>query len=380
LSPTGIPINFAIGPGAVGVGSGVVAIGGDISGVADNASRVANAANAFGTGAVALGDGTLASGPGAVAWGAPFTGDPANVADTTTTTQGLTAIGPGAFAGDRASFEAFDPADPVNTFVTPTVVNATAVGANATAEANGATAMGHNAGAFGPSSTAMGEGATARGGGSVAIGGGSETGNSGVGASQATAIGANTDASANHSSAIGAGAGNNANSSAPSNALSPGGTPTQVGEMRFGVAPGEYTPNLDGNTYTMGGVTSQLSRDRQQGRLQLVTTDAAGHLASDQGLVAKGIARAQAGIAIALAIEAPSLGTNENFGIRLGWGNLDGDANAFGLSAMGVLCRGCLGAGTRVALDAGIGFSSSDFSGYSESAAAGRAGVQITWK
>ena len=95
----------------------------------------------------------------------------------------------------------------------------------------------------------------------------------------------------------------------------------------------------------------------------------------------KGIAKAQAGVAIALALEAPNLGQHENFGLRLGWGNLDGDANAWGMSAAGVLCRGCLGAGTRLALDGGIGFSHSDFMGYrSESVVAGRAGIQMTWK
>ena len=51
------------------------------------------------------------------------------------------------------------------------------------------------------------------------------------------------------------------------------------------------------------------------------------------------------------------------------------------MSAAGVLCRGCIGAGTRLALDGGIGFSHSDFMGYrSESVVAGRAGIQLTWK
>ena len=131
----------------------------------------------------------------------------------------------------------------------------------------------------------------------------------------------------------------------------------------------------------MSGITSAGSLASQTGPIQLVTTDAAGHLASDRGVVFKEIAKLQAGVAISLALEAPSLAAHENFGIRLGWGNLDGDANAFGMSAMGVLCRGCFGAGTRLALDGGVGFSHADFLGYrSESVVAGRAGVQLTWK
>ena len=95
----------------------------------------------------------------------------------------------------------------------------------------------------------------------------------------------------------------------------------------------------------------------------------------------KGIAKVQAGVAISLALEAPSLTQYENFGLRLGWGNLDGDANAFGMSAMGVLCRGCMGPGTRLALDGGVGFSHSDYQGQrSESVVAGRGGIQLTWK
>ena len=64
--------------------------------------------------------------------------------------------------------------------------------------------------------------------------------------------------------------------------------------------------------------------------------------------------------------------------MRLGWGNLEGDANAFGLTAMGVLWKG---GGTRVALDGGIGVGSSEFLSYkSDSVVAGRAGIQVTWK
>jgi hypothetical protein len=115
--------------------------------------------------------------------------------------------------------------------------------------------------------------------------------------------------------------------------------------------------------------------------LQLVTTDQDGRLAADGGAVFKQVAKLNAGVAISLALEAPSLTQYENFGLRLGWGNFDGDANAFGLSAMGVLCRGCMGRGTRLALDGGIGFSHDTFMSYrSESVVAGRAGVQLTWK
>jgi hypothetical protein len=134
-------------------------------------------------------------------------------------------------------------------------------------------------------------------------------------------------------------------------------------------------------SYQAPGITSPESLSRQSGPLQLVTTDAAGHLASDGGDVFRAIARAQAGIAIALAIEAPSLTERESFGVRVGWGNFENDANAFGLSAMGVLCRDCFSQGDRIALDGGIGIGTSDFKSYSDdNVVAGRVGVQWTWR
>jgi hypothetical protein len=178
-----------------------------------------------------------------------------------------------------------------------------------------------------------------------------------------TAIGAGAVASAENSAAFGAGAQAN-----------------QVGEMAFGVG---GPVGSGGNTYTMGGITSDDSKARQSGPLQLVTTDAAGHLAADGGAVFSAIARAQAGIAIGIAMEAPSLTTQENFGIRLGYGNFDGEANAVGMSAMGVICRNCFdpASGDRIALDIGLGLGWSDFQGYdSRTVSAARAGVQWTWK
>ena len=176
-------------------------------------------------------------------------------------------------------------------------------------------------------------------------------------ASAKDAIAVGTDAQANAEGATAFGAGAVAN---------------QVNEQVFGTA---------ANTYTTPGITSDLSKERQSGPLQLVTTDAFGHLASDGGAVFEAIARVQAGVAISIAMEAPSLTESENFGIRLGYGNFDGDANAIGFSAMGVLCRDCFSRGDRITLDVGLGLGWSDFQTYdSNTVSAARAGVQWTWK
>ena len=134
-------------------------------------------------------------------------------------------------------------------------------------------------------------------------------------------------------------------------------------------------------TYTTPGITSDLSSARQTGPLQLVTTDANGNLAADGGDAFKAIAANQAGIAIALSLQAPSLTTGEKFGLRLGYGSFAGNSSAFGLSAIGVLCQGCFTRNDRLALDGGIGVGSSSYKTYDQTnVTAGRVGVQWTWK
>ncbi len=133
-------------------------------------------------------------------------------------------------------------------------------------------------------------------------------------------------------------------------------------------------------TYTAPGITSQQSVDRQSGPLQLATTDAAGNLATDHGTTFEAIARLQAGVPLALAAEAPSLTQSENFGMRVGWGNFNGDGNAVAWSAIGVMCRSCVSFGDRIAVDASVGAGWSEYKTYSAgNIIGGRAGVQWTW-
>jgi hypothetical protein len=134
-------------------------------------------------------------------------------------------------------------------------------------------------------------------------------------------------------------------------------------------------------TYTTPGIVSDLSQDRQAGPLELITSDASGNLASDNGSTFKTIAKVQAGIAIAMAAEAPSLTDSENFGMRIGYGNYNGDdGNGVAFSAIGVLCRNCLTSGDRLAVDGAFGAGWSEYKTYDAgNVVAGRAGVQWTW-
>ena len=226
--------------------------------------------------------------------------------------------------------------------------NAIAFGNTATATAANGTAIGSGANVTGPSAIAVG---AAQAGGTNAIAVGTGTSAAGVGS---LAIGPNASAAPDGSAAIGQGA-----------------VATLVNQQVLGTVD---------NTLTAPGITSELSRSRQSGLLQLPTTDATGNLASDGGATFVAIAEAQAGIAISQAIDAPSLTGDEKFGIRLGYGNFNGVANAFGASARGILCQNCIVDTGRMALDvgAGVGFSQF-FSHRSGTVGAARLGLQFTW-
>jgi hypothetical protein len=146
--------------------------------------------------------------------------------------------------------------------------------------------------ASGPSSAAYGAGASATGASSVAVGTGAV-----ANAANSTALGASaTVATSNtNSTAIGAGA-----------------TTTADNQIVLGTV---------SQTYQTPGIDSQTSRDRQSGPLRLVTSDSQGDLATDGGSTFTEIAKLRAGTAVAMAMQAPTLGPGENFGLRLGYGN-----------------------------------------------------------
>jgi hypothetical protein len=171
-----------------------------------------------------------------------------------------------------------------------------------------------------------------------------------------------------NSTAVGTGATATASGSA---AYGNGAVATLVDQQVFGTT---------SNTYTAPGITSSLSQQRQSGPLQRTTTDINGNLASDNGDTFKAVSRLQAGVAIALAAEAPPLTAAQNFGVRIGWGNFEGDANAVAASAIGVLCRGCFTSGDRITVDGSVGAGWSEFKTYSSNnTVGGRAGVSWGW-
>jgi hypothetical protein len=145
------------------------------------------------------------------------------------------------------------------------------------------------------------------------------------------------------------------------------------------------------HTYTTPGITSSLSKSRQSGPLEVVTSDGAGNLATDGGAIFTRldqqndqlnrldrriddandrIDRADQGVAVALASVGPDLTGAETFGLSLNWGGFEG-SNAIGGGATAVVYRGQSG---RFAFTGGIGVGTDN-----GNAVGGRAGGQWTW-
>jgi hypothetical protein len=136
------------------------------------------------------------------------------------------------------------------------------------------------------------------------------------------------------------------------------------------------------NTYTTPGITSGLSKARQNvGPLEVVTSDQAGNLATDGGLIFDELSKLNGGVAVAMAMTNPDLVGSEVFGLS---GNVAywEENVALGFSAMGVLGRNMFGQGERLAVSGAVGASVEEKSfgrQGSNSSVGGRAGAQITW-
>jgi hypothetical protein len=360
----------ATGQNANAAGERSTAIGIDSNAEGDLAVAVGDRANATGGRSTALGTEASAEGGRATAVGSDATalGGRSTAVGTEANAEGelSTAVGERSLAvTDRSTaIGAGAIADPtVNGDPNLDLFRATAVGSQAEALNHRATAVGSQAIASGRRSTSLGTDAIARGGGTVAVGDNAQTGTPGVGASNAVAIGRNTNAQAAGSVAIG--------------------TDSTEGTDNGAVATleNEFVLGTANHTYTARGITSNESRARQSGPLELVTTDENGHLASDNGQIFNQLGEHGSGIAIAMAVENPDLVGNETFGLSANVGFFEGNT-ALGIAAMGVLGHDFMGGGERWALAGGVGFSlnEQDYGGHStDRTVGGRAGVQVSW-
>jgi len=213
-----------------------------------------------------------------------------------------------------------------------------AVASGSTAVGGAAQATGANSAAFGADAATTGDNSTALGEQSLASGTGS------------TALGEGARATQSNAMALGAGA-----------------QSTAANQVMIGTA---------ANTYTLPGIASAASRTAQVGPVELVTTDAQGNLATDGGAFTGGVGTSLSrldkqirenrdGIAMALALQSPSLAGAESYAFSAGWGGFDG-GSAFAASGAVRIAPGAQ-------LDGGIGI------GLRENTLGGRLGVTFKW-
>lgn len=166
-----------------------------------------------------------------------------------------------------------------------------------------------------------------------------------------------------------------------STALGQGALATQNNSMALGAGAQTMVANqvvigAASNTYTLPGIASSASRAAQVGPVALVTSDAQGNLATDDGSFSGAVSGAiggldkqvkenRDGIAMALALQSPSLAGAESYAFSAGWGGFDG-GSAFAAS-------GAVRIAPRAQLDGGIGI------GLRENTLGGRVGVTIKW-
>ncbi|MFQ5566399.1 MAG: hypothetical protein ACE5EU_08555 [Paracoccaceae bacterium] len=162
-----------------------------------------------------------------------------------------------------------------------------------------------------------------------------------------------------------------------STALGEGAQATHSGSTAIGYSAASTRANqvvlgTAAETYTLPGVTSGASLAAQSGPLELVTTDAAGNLASDGGSTfadigenTRDIRRNKEGIAMAMAMDAPYVPLTSVVAVSGRYGNFEG-TSAVSLS-------GAVRVSPNVQFDVGVGY------GVNRGNLGGTAGVTLNW-
>ena len=327
--------DFVAGGGTTTPSGNAIAIGTTAHAVqSGNSIAIGAASTTDGSNAVAIGQLTHATGDVATAIGS----------NSRATGLGATAIGGASQANGAAA--------------TATGRSSFANGASATATGQASTADGTTASAFGQGSQAVSDAATAIGQASTA---------SAVGA---TAVGQGSAASGINATAIGIGASAAFNNSA---AFGSGATAS---------APNQIAVGTTLNTYKLSGVASAASLSAQSGPIKVVTTDAAGNLAtaafsgvsnsqdiatlqSNVSTLQTQIRQAFEGTAMAIALGGSALPADKKFAFSANWGTFRGE-NAVGLSGQMRLSQ-------YVVMNGGVA------SGFAQGGVGGRAGLTVAW-
>jgi hypothetical protein len=340
--------SIAIGAASTTDGSNAVAIGQLTHATGDVATAIGSNSRATGLGATAIGGASQANGAAATATGRSSF---ANGASATATGQASTADGTTASAFGQGSQAVSDAATAIGQASTASAVGATAVGQGSAASGTTASAFGQGSQAVSDAATAIGQASTASAVGATAVGQGSAA--SGI---NATAVGIGASAAFNNSAAFGSGA--------------------------TASAPNQIAVGTTLNTYKLSGVASAASLSAQSGPIKVVTTDAAGNLAtaafsgvsnsqdiatlqSNVSTLQTQIRQAFEGTAMAIALGGSALPADKKFAFSANWGTFRGE-NAVGLSGQMRLSQ-------YVVMNGGVA------SGFAQGGVGGRAGLTVAW-
>ena len=360
---------IAIGGGAfAGAGTGgtpattgdasAIAIGNGANSAAVDSLALGTAASSTGEGATAIGRNSLAEGDDSVALGS----------EASATGESSIAIGESASATELGSIAA-------GLGSSAEGESATAIGHNASASALGAVAMGLDASANAEQSTAVGAGSQALADGATAVGAGAMVftaagpgsfagGNSrvlsGLGA---VAIGSGSTASGNGSVALGAGATVNGHNQS-----------TAIGANATTTADNQIMMGTKSETIIAPGMNSSTSRDRQVGRLGVVTSDNYGNIASDNGALYSELASLKTGVVMSMALGDPILSGDDRFAVKMNTSAFDG-SYGIGVTAAAVLHD----RDATLIVSGGVAWAQANEFGYSRDQGAARASMQISW-
>jgi trimeric autotransporter adhesin len=327
--------------------------------------------------AIAIGNGAEAWNVNSLAFGAGAKAEAANTTAVGAGSRVAKEAGPGSFAGGQSMVSKGTGAVSLGYRSESAGDGATSLGAYSYALGNGAVSLGHDNVSYGEAAISAGHRSLAAGDGTVALGWGAK-----VTARNGMAMGTGATVTGEDSMAYGAGAqalgirstamGQGTYVAAGtygSSAIGAGAVATLSQQMMLGTA---------NTTYTAPGINSNLSRSRQSGPLGVVTSDAFGNLASDNGALYSDVAVVKSAAAVAMSLKSPTLKNHEKFAMQLSWGGFDG-ANAVGFSTVGQLATEILVPNDRLSISAGVGWGQATVSGYTEDAVGGNAGVQWSW-
>ena len=149
---------------------------------------------------------------------------------------------------------------------------------------------------------------------------------------------------------------------------------TAIGANATATANNQVVLGTRSDTITAPGMNSSNSRGRQQGLLGVVTSDAFGNLASDNGALYEELATIKSGVALSMALGDPLITGDDRFAVKLNTSTFDGSYGV-GVTAAGVVYSDDY----TVIVSGGAAWAEAETFGYSRSLGGARMSMQVSW-